>query len=367
MRLLHDASLLSDTVGAIYECVLRPEGWQPMLVTLAEMLGAGSGFLGVTTARAMSGPLFTLGLPSHEEVERHAPYNPLLPIMATLAPCRSFVVSRDYGLDQLRRTRFHRAYLGPRGDLDAIWFVLSTEGDEFGQLGLITQSGRPPITPEEAAGLELIVPHLRRAFELSGLLGRTQLAAATYATALDQLDAPVLILDATRRIDFANARAAQEMEAGRVFHLRGGALQGATDEVEALLRRLAQGPGHAFEGMIATTKGGERLLFAVALDGQGAERRLLLVLRDPRQDTRNPIAIAARSFGLTAAQVQVLAFLAQGNTPEEIADILGLSMATVRSHLSALFHRTGTARQAELVARTLSLASPLRQDSPGAG
>jgi hypothetical protein len=56
----------------------------------------------------------------------------------------------------------------------------------------------------------------------------------------------------------------------------------------------------------------------------------------------------------------VLAFLAQGHPPDEIAAILGVSISTVRSHLRDLFGRTGTTRQAELVARTLSLASPLR-------
>jgi DNA-binding CsgD family transcriptional regulator len=56
----------------------------------------------------------------------------------------------------------------------------------------------------------------------------------------------------------------------------------------------------------------------------------------------------------------VLAFLAQGHAPEVIADLIGISSTTVRSHLSELFRRTGTGRQADLLARTLSLASPLR-------
>jgi DNA-binding CsgD family transcriptional regulator len=86
-------------------------------------------------------------------------------------------------------------------------------------------------------------------------------------------------------------------------------------------------------------------------------------MRSPREDTRNPIAIAARLFDLTPTQVQVLSFLAQGHAPDAIADILGVGMATIRKHLKDLFARSGTSRQAELVARTLSLASPLRQVS----
>ena len=59
--------------------------------------------------------------------------------------------------------------------------------------------------------------------------------------------------------------------------------------------------------------------------------------------------------------MQVLAFLTQGHAPDGIADLLGVSGTTVRSHLADLFARSGTSRQAELVARTLSLASPLRR------
>jgi DNA-binding CsgD family transcriptional regulator len=108
------------------------------------------------------------------------------------------------------------------------------------------------------------------------------------------------------------------------------------------------------------------LLFAISLDDTAAsggalrQRSTLLVIREPRAESHNPVAIAARVFGLTPAQVQVLAFLAQGHTPEAISDIIGISSTTVRSHLSELFRRTGTGRQADLLARTLSLASPLR-------
>jgi DNA-binding CsgD family transcriptional regulator/PAS domain-containing protein len=378
MRLLHDPRLLSETVGAIYDCVLRPEGWQPLLVRLAELSGARSGFIGVSTALVMNGPFITHGLPAAEEFQRHAPYNPFLSLLATMTPDRAVVISRDFGLDRLQATRFHREYLGPRGDRDGAFFVVTNEGDAYGQWGLITPDTRPAITAEEIAGLELIAPHLRRAVEISGLLGLTRLEAATYRAALGELDAPVLILDGARRIAFANPRAAQEIESGRVLRQRNGILQGATDSAAGALRRLSQGGPPGFEGAVQGTDGQERLLFAVAFDAVGFDaaagalpgtpgQAVLLVLRDPRQDTRNPIAIAARTFNLTPAQVQVLSFLAQGHAPDEIADIIGLSTATVRSHLSELFGRTGTSRQAELVARTLSLASPLRQDRADAG
>jgi DNA-binding CsgD family transcriptional regulator len=180
----------------------------------------------------------------------------------------------------------------------------------------------------------------------------------------------VLILDYARRPLYLNRRAEQEIVGGAVFRLREGALRGATDAAEQALRRAVGGDGKphgSVEASLIGTDNEERLLFAVGLDIEatgGGDRPVLLVLRKPREDTRNPVAIAARTFGLTPAQVQVLAFLAQGHAPDEIADIPGVSVTTVRSHLADLFAKSGTSRQAKLVARTLSLVSPLRQSAP---
>jgi DNA-binding NarL/FixJ family response regulator len=46
--------------------------------------------------------------------------------------------------------------------------------------------------------------------------------------------------------------------------------------------------------------------------------------------------VAAR-YGLTAAQVRVLALLTQGNTNRQIAEMLGVTEGTVKIHVSAIF------------------------------
>jgi DNA-binding CsgD family transcriptional regulator len=48
--------------------------------------------------------------------------------------------------------------------------------------------------------------------------------------------------------------------------------------------------------------------------------------------------------------------LAQGESPREIADRLGVSVGTLRIQLKAIFSKTGVRRQAELV--RLLLLSP---------
>lgn len=75
----------------------------------------------------------------------------------------------------------------------------------------------------------------------------------------------------------------------------------------------------------------------------------------PTRIERGVLALA-RLFRLTCAESRVLAHLTNDRRPSEIAAALGVSITTVRSHLKALFAKTGTRRQSELVALAWSAA-----------
>jgi DNA-binding CsgD family transcriptional regulator len=61
-------------------------------------------------------------------------------------------------------------------------------------------------------------------------------------------------------------------------------------------------------------------------------------------------ALLAKTFTLTPAEGRVAALIAQGIAPERAAERLGVSRETVRNQLRAVFAKTGTHRQSELVA-----------------
>lgn len=377
MRLKNDPAFLSDTIAAIYDCVLQPSQWEPVLVRLAETIGAGRAYLGMSGVSGDNAQIVVAhNQGSIEAMVRATSFNPVMPLGLIWPLDKALVMSRDYGVDAMKPSRFYREFLQPRGDLDAVAFLISREGDAFGHWVLTTQENRGLLTDEEASGLELVAPHIRRAVEISDVLGSDRAKSGTYQAALDQLSAPVLIVDRRRRVAFANHCAAAALERGDVFRLRDGRLLGATPSAKDVLRRAVLDGADdcsgvaGFEAPVTGAGGEEHLVFAVTLDSAAAslpgqpERLSMLVFRSPRRDTCNPVAIAARIFGLTHAQVQVLAFLAQGYSPEEVAHLIGVKVATVRSHLVDLFDKTETRRQPELIARTLSLASPLRD---GAG
>src|SRR5205085_1148867 len=62
------------------------------------------------------------------------------------------------------------------------------------------------------------------------------------------------------------------------------------------------------------------------------------------------------AFGLTDREAEVVALLGEGLTPAEIARRLRIRVDTVRDHLKRAFEKTGTNRQAELVALLARIA-----------
>jgi DNA-binding CsgD family transcriptional regulator len=71
-------------------------------------------------------------------------------------------------------------------------------------------------------------------------------------------------------------------------------------------------------------------------------RRAALDLPSP------PVAIA-QVFKLTQAELRVLFSIVEIGGAAEVAEVLGIPEATVKTHLHHVFEKTGTGRQADLV------------------
>jgi DNA-binding CsgD family transcriptional regulator len=63
----------------------------------------------------------------------------------------------------------------------------------------------------------------------------------------------------------------------------------------------------------------------------------------------SPLEAIARLYALTATEVRVFDAVLKTNGVKAIAKLLGLSQATVKTHLHNLFRKTKTKRQSDLV------------------
>jgi DNA-binding CsgD family transcriptional regulator len=68
----------------------------------------------------------------------------------------------------------------------------------------------------------------------------------------------------------------------------------------------------------------------------------------------------AKLYQLTPAELRVLYAVMEAGGVSAISAMLGISQATVKTHLQHLFEKTGTRRQTKLVKLVAGHASPIR-------
>ncbi|MBN8441296.1 MAG: response regulator transcription factor [Thauera sp.] len=106
---------------------------------------------------------------------------------------------------------------------------------------------------------------------------------------------------------------------------------------DASVRRAIKGGA---SGFVSKTRSGEELLRAVRVVLDGG-------VHTPDAPAPARRGGVSEQYGLTPAQTRVVEFLAQGRTNREIADVLGLSEATVKVHMSAIFRALGVSSRAQ--------------------
>lgn len=196
-----------------------------------------------------------------------------------------------------------------------------------------------------------------------------QLLMGMKAELLDLLSFGIVLVDATGEVVFANHKAKTLAETSGCFSLR-GRLRGSTSD---LTRRLGAqiaevaGAGQAGSDM---TRGlalprpdgdGEILLIICSLAGSDAGPGMAaLFLCDPARQATPPEHLLTALFGLTPAEARLASGLVSGERTSDIARALRISRTTVAFHLRNLFEKTGTNRQADLIALIMKTLAALK-------
>jgi DNA-binding CsgD family transcriptional regulator len=158
-----------------------------------------------------------------------------------------------------------------------------------------------------------------------------------------------------------NARAASIVD--RVFHVKSGQLTPHDAEMESAFGRMLQGVGAAVRPhetapdpavRLRCPDGSDFLARAAPLAGPAIDvfmrARILLLLTPLRAVGFEGIERLRTVFGLTGAEARLAARLAAGDDIASAAKRLGVSVGTLRGALKTIFRKTGSKRQAELVA-----------------
>ena len=180
------------------------------------------------------------------------------------------------------------------------------------------------------------------------------------AEMLDLLEQGILLVERAANILFANKSAEEVLSAGLGLHVHGGRVFGGTCAETTTLHRLIAGcaSGNAdIGGSFALSRGfGSAPLFVLVAPVAFVTDRVsdlrpvaMMFVTDPER-----VAVVSErqlrdGFGLTRAEAAVTLELVKGDGLQAAASRLKVSLGTVRTHLSQVFAKTSTSRQAELV------------------
>ena len=276
---------------------------------------------------------------------------------------------------ELLESRFHREVLKPFGLLDMIWFPALRTGGRVASMHASRSEKAPHYQQIEIGLFKLLSPHVCRALTISDALDIRALRSEMLERTLDVLVAGVFLTARDGRVVYMNAAAERQVTTGNSIRIVNNrifptdpaaraALSKAIDEAsrddidKGMSEHSLAIPGADGAGYVATllpVDRGERRGIVAPFAASVA-----LFMQDPVQSPLMPGEAFARLYKLTGGELRVLLALAQGLGGKEAADMLGISEATVRSHLQHIFSKTDTSRQSDLLRLLQNATPPIR-------
>lgn len=370
---------VSDVVGRVYDCVIEPALWEGTLLEIARILNCGSAILScndLVRDRALISKSAGWEPDWLAMRQRHLPeVHGVLARWLAGRPSddEPFVASRELPPSALAASPYVRECLGPLGITDVAHFFLMRTQEVFSELVVFRQAKQDVITAGEIRLGQMLLPHLRRAVAISQMLDVKTLAGSTMERALDALAIAVLLVDADLRVMHVNQAGQAALESGDAIFVRAGRLATRAAGVDAALSAAvaqigsARWPGRKSLGVPLKNRTGANLVLNVLPLRQAALRAGFLpnavaaiFIASPRPASAAASDAFKALFELTPAEGAVLDHTALGQTNAQTAEALGVSLATVKTHLQHIFDKTGVRRRAELVELVASFRLPLK-------
>jgi DNA-binding CsgD family transcriptional regulator/PAS domain-containing protein len=359
---------VSEVIGTAYDAALDPQLWPRVLDGLSEIVNCKAASIMMMDPIDHNKLSMSIDFGTDPEWTHllHTVYAGLCPIgpIMMFAEIDEPACMWDYITEEeFRETRFYQEWCRPQDFYHFAGAVIAKTAKEVGSLSFIRGRWDPAFDKQDFSVIAILSPHIRRAVTIAGLLKHQAVELASLNSVMNQLTTAILVVDAKGRLLSANA-AAEELllrEAGMRLHEGRLSLNDGTPGNGVLERALAACSGRAELVPIADGEGRSRLTAAVMpVDATRATFAVLVHNPPPTLPAMGrPLAAA---FGLTPREVAVLMPLMEGKSPAEIADILGVSLATVRSHLARLFEKTHTERQADLVRVIMQAMPPIHSE-----
>ena len=360
---------LSAVIADIYDAAIEPALWQQALASIVSFVGGHSGVLFWHDAASESAQALHLfnDDPTYTRLyfEKYLPMNPVFPAATFMAEGAVHTTTDFISQEELEQTRFYKEWIAPQGIADSLAVNLEKGTTRSSLLNVRMDAALGFENDEARSRMTLLVPHLQRAVAIGRLFDQSKATERALTTTLDHLDAAVFLVGSDGAIAFVNDPARKMLDEATLVRASANALHAVADDADRILRDIftAAAKGDASVGVrgvavpLASSSEGERW-FAHVLPltsgrrqeaGQVIHAVAAIFIRKTVPNAAPPLEAIAKLYRLTASEIRILEAVLRVNGVKAMADTLGLSQATVKTHLQNVFRKTGTKRQSDLV------------------
>lgn len=347
-----------DLVDLIYEAAFVPETWQQVfdaLSRISDAIGCVLAAVGPSGMRWIANSAITPMMNEFVAGGWAAKNTRLERLVAS--GYSGFVTDRFFFTDEeMARDEAYTGFYWPRGLGESTGTLILVPNGDMLFFNLERWRQRGPVERPVVEALDRLRPHLTRSALLAA---RRQFdRARTAVETLDSLSLPAAALTLSGKTLAANRLL--ELATPQVRIGAGDRIALDNQRADALLRealtRLATGDEDAVASIplpaADTTASAVLHVLPIRRDARDIfSGTLALIALTPLTRTPAPgIELLTGLFDLTPAEARVARGLTEGLTLQDIAARQQLSGETIRTQLKAVLAKTGTERQAELVA-----------------
>jgi DNA-binding CsgD family transcriptional regulator len=379
---------LDETLVALYSAVSQPSLWEVFLAKFASQHAVTKAALLIHDfTKGQHGISTAFGDAVKASVHPYASYYCQFDEWTRRFPKRSEPGVIFRGSDiwpelEMRKSVFYNEFLKPFDTCEVAGVVGDNANPHFELLSIYRGPGESPFEKGHLDGLRLLSPHLQIALGMRRRLLALESRVMDLENALDQLETALVIFDSTAKPVFVNraARQLSELKDGIQITATRITVQDPTENARLqtiIARAIAAGTrgGKEFGGATLVSRADKRPLQVLAgpfheCNQSNAPRESVaaLFISDPDRAPGFRAEVLRELYGMTRAEARLATMLLNGKSLPELAESLGVAHETVRAQMKSVLHKTGTARQGELVSLLSKLAggisatrSPTRQ------
>ncbi|HET7716678.1 MAG TPA: helix-turn-helix transcriptional regulator [Bauldia sp.] len=370
---------MSAIIGGLYDAALEPARWEAAL-------GLARDFVGGTAAAIYSRDILGASFAVHHEDQRLDPhykqlyfekYHRLDPM--TVGQAMSTVDNPFASTDiidpgELSTTRIYQEWIRPQGFVDFINISLEKSAKAVILFGIFRHQRDGMVDDDSRRRMALIGPHLKRAAMIGTSFADTTAENAALADTLDGLSTALFLVKGNGHIVHANTSGHEMLAAATAVSVVRGQLMSRDHAANRVLQEAiaaaADGDGAVggrAAALILSSHDGQLHLAHLMPLTCGARREAghaygaaaAIFVRKVAVDIQSTPEVIARHYRLTPSELRVLFGIVELGGVPEVAETLGISVATVKTHLNRVFAKTGVARQADLVKLIAGFAGPL--------